>query len=219
MLREIGGDCTPSRLARRWIAPALPSFFALYPQMTLELGGSDRIVDLVREGVDCAVRVGELASSSLVARPLGSLRMINCASPAYRAKMGTPLSPADLPQHQAVNYAAGGGPVAPWLWQDQGELRTYVMQAQVVTHNVETYIACALAGLGLIQVPAFDVQDKLDAATLVPVLQAWPAPSMPMHLMYAHKRQLSRRLQAFSQWLVQTLEPVLTDSTPRREPA
>jgi DNA-binding transcriptional LysR family regulator len=99
----------PSRVARRLIAPALPSFFALYPTMELELGSSDRTIDLVQEGVDCALRVGPLASSSLVARPLGHFALVNCASPAYIARHGMPADPADLRRHWAVNYAAPGG--------------------------------------------------------------------------------------------------------------
>src|SRR5688572_17287090 len=95
----------PSRIARRLIAPALPRFFSLYPAIELELGSTDRAIDLVQEGVDCALRVGPLASSSLVARPLGHFTLINCASRAYLAKHGTPRSPADLTRHLAVNYA------------------------------------------------------------------------------------------------------------------
>ena len=199
----------PSRMARRLIAPALPGFFARHPQVALELGSSDRAVDLVREGIDCALRVGELASSSLVARPLGRLRMINCASPAYLARWGTPRSLQHMARHQAVHYATSGGGVAPWEWQERGHTRTLSTTAQVAVNNAETYIACAVAGLGLIQVPAFDVQEHLTTGTLVEVLARWPAPPMPIQLVYAHRRHLSRRVQAFGNWLSEILGPAL----------
>lgn len=192
----------PSRIARLLIAPALPDFFARFPAVELELGSSDRAVDLVLEGVDCALRVGPLASSSLVARPLGHFTLINCASPAYIARHGTPRTPADLPEHIAVNYASPtSGRAAPWEWQRDGETQTLRMRSQVTANNAETYIACALAGLGLIQIPAYDVRAHLAAGELVEVLPEARAEPLPVHLVYPHRRNLSRRVQAFAGWL------------------
>ena len=198
----------PSRVARRLVAPMLPDFVGRYPGLLLELGSSDRPVDLVHEGIDCALRVGELASGSLVARPLGTLRLINCASPAYLARQGVPQSPADLPAHQGVNYASSTtGRSAPWEWQEDGQARSLQLNGPVAVNNVETYIACALAGLGLIQVPAYDVQEHLAQGELVEVLHAWPAPAMPVHLVYPHRRHRSCRVQVFSAWLAEVLGP------------
>jgi len=191
----------PSRIARRQVAPALPAFFARHPGIELDLGSSDRAIDLVHEGIDCALRVGEMASSSLVARPLGSFRMINCASPAYLALHGAPRQPADLPRHLAVNYASpGSNRAAAWEWVEEARPGTLAMPAQVSVNNAETYIACCLAGLGLIQIPAFDVREHLEAGALVEVLPEWPAPSMPVQIVYPHRRHLSRRLQVFVDW-------------------
>ncbi|QNK67899.1 LysR family transcriptional regulator [Variovorax sp. PAMC26660] len=199
----------PSRIARRLIAPALPSFFERFSGIELELGSSDRAVDLVLEGVDCALRVGPLASSSLVARPLGHFTLINCASPAYLARHGTPRTPADFPQHLAVNYASPtSGRAAPWEWQRDGETHTLRIPSQVTTNNAETYIACALAGLGLIQIPAYDVREHLAAGELVEVMPDARAEPLPVHLVYPHRRNLSRRMQAFAGWL----ETLLADS-------
>ncbi len=202
----------PSRIARRLIAPALPDFFALHPGIELELGSSDRAVDLVHEGVDCALRVGALATSSLVARPLGSFVLINCASPAYLARHGTPDAPQALAAegHEAVHYALpAGSRHALWEWQDGDTSHTLALPGRVATNNVETYIACALAGLGMVQVPAYDVQDHLHNGALVEVLpQARPAP-MPVHLVYPHRRHLSRRVQGFGAWLRDLLAPHL----------
>ncbi|WP_426388876.1 LysR substrate-binding domain-containing protein [Variovorax sp. R-27] len=199
----------PSRIARRLIAPALPGFFERHPAIELELGSSDRAVDLVLEGVDCALRVGPLASSSLVARPLGHFTLINCASPAYLARHGTPRTPADLPQHMAVNYASPtSGRAAPWEWQRDGETASLRMRSQVAANNAETYIACALAGLGLIQIPAYDVREHLAAGELIEVLADARAEPLPVQLVYPHRRNLSRRVQAFAGWL----ETLLSDS-------
>ncbi|RUR69834.1 LysR family transcriptional regulator [Variovorax guangxiensis] len=199
----------PSRIARRLIAPALPDFFALHPAIELELGSSDRAVDLVLEGIDCALRVGPLANSSLVARPLGHFTLINCASPAYLERHGTPRTPADLPEHVAVNYASPtSGRAAPWEWLRDGETSTLRMRSQVAANNAETYIACALAGLGLIQIPAYDVREHLAAGELVEVLPDARAEPLPVQLVYPHRRNLSRRMQAFVGWL----ETVLADA-------
>lgn len=198
----------PSRIVRRQVAPALPDFFARHPGIELDLGSSDRAIDLVHEGIDCALRVGEMASSSLVARPLGVFRMINCASPAYLALHGVPGHPADLPRHFAVNYASpGSSRVAPWEWVAEGRSHTLAMQARVSANNAETYIACCLAGMGLIQIPAFDVREHLEKGELVEVLAEWRASSMPVQIIYPHRRHLSRRVQVFSDWLAEVMGP------------
>ena len=206
----------PSRIARLLIAPALPDFFARFPAVELELGSSDRAVDLVLEGVDCALRVGPLASSSLVARPLGHFTLINCASPAYIARHGTPRTPADLPEHIAVNYASPtSGRAAPWEWLlRDGETQTLRMRSQVTANNAETYIACALAGLGLIQIPAYDVRAHLAAGELVEVLPDARAEPLPVHLVVPHRRNLSRRVQAFAGWLDTLLASSLDAPSP-----
>lgn len=192
----------PSRIARRIVAPRLPGFFALHPGIELELGSSDRVVDLVHEGIDCALRVGELESSSLVARPLGVFRLIHAASPDYLARHGTPGTPADLCHHLAVGYASpGNGRATPWEWLADGRLQSRPMTSQVSANNAENYIACCLAGLGMIQIPEFDVREHLERGELAAVLQDWPPPSMPVQMVYPHRRHLSRRVQAFSDWL------------------
>ncbi len=164
----------------------------------------------MHEGVDCALRVGPLAASSLVARPLGAVELINCASPAYLARHGTPHGPQDLAAHEAVDYVSpSSGRSAPWEWVEGGQTRSAVLRSRVGANNAETYIACALAGLGLIQIPAFDVQQHLRAGELVRLMPDTQAAPMPVHLVYPHRRQLSRRLQAFMLWLEALMSPHL----------
>ncbi|MDM8359786.1 LysR substrate-binding domain-containing protein, partial [Pandoraea communis] len=193
----------PSRIARRLIVPALPTLLRRHPRLRLILRSSDRTVDLVQEGVDCAVRVGTLQDSSLVVRSLGAIALINCASPDYLKEQGTPERPDDLLSgHWMVGYASPTtGQALPWasLGVD-GVERLLDVPSQVVTNNAEGYIACCRAGLGLIQIPRFDVQYLLDAGELVEVMPAYRAAPMPVSLLYPHRRQRSRRLTVFLDW-------------------
>lgn len=202
----------PSRIARRLIAPALPGLLRRHPRLQLVLGSSDRAIDLVQEGVDCAVRVGILHDSSLVVRPLGRIALVNCASRAYLQEHGEPLRPADLPgTYWAVGYASPtSGRELPWEYlADDGSQQLLDVPSRVVVNNAESYIACCLAGLGLIQIPRFDVQHLLDTGELVEVMPAHRAAPMPVSLLYPHRRQRSRRLTVFQDWLEALLRPHL----------
>ncbi len=198
----------PTRLARLWVVTALPGFMRSHPGIALSLSASDQTADLVRDGIDAALRVGELPASSLVAKPMGVLRMVNCASPGYLARMGTPRAVAELDRHVAVNYAVNSGDrSATWTWQDAHTTHTRHVPSSVAVSDVEAYIACGLAGLGLIQIPAFDAQAALARGELIEVLPDWPAPPMPMHLVFPHRRLRHRRVQVFCDWLTQVLAP------------
>lgn len=196
----------PGRIGRLIIAPALPDFLARHPRIDVELGVTDRVVDLVEESTDCVLRVGALSDSGLIARAIGNLPLINVASPAYLEAHGTPQAPVDLAGHLAVNYASPStGRVEDWEWVEHGETRRLAMRGRVTVNHAESYIACCLAGLGLIQIPAYDVKAHLAAGELVEVLPGHRAAPMPVNLLYPHRRHVSRRLRAFADWL----EPLL----------
>lgn len=203
----------PSRIARRVIAPSLPSFLRRYPRLHLGLGSTDRAVDLIHDGVDCAVRVGSLHDSSLVVRPLGRIALINCASPGYLRKRGTPVHVQDLTKkHIAVGYASPTtGQELPWEYVADGVARTLSVASRVTVNNAESYIACCLEGVGLIQVPRFDVQHLIDSGRLVEVMPELRASPMPISVLYPHRRQRSRRLDAFIEWFEQLIRPHLDD--------
>jgi len=213
--RQVTGQLrvdVPSRIARRLIAPALPGLLRRYPRLHLMLGSSDRAIDLVQDGVDCALRVGVLQDSSLVVRPLGQIALINCASPTYLREHGLPERPKDLPSgHWAVGYASpSSGRALPWEYLDAArQTQTLVVPSRVVVNNAESYIAACLAGTGLIQIPRFDVQQLLDRRELVEVMPDHRAASMPVSLLYPHRRQRSRRLLAFVEWISTLLDPHL----------
>ncbi|KJJ97753.1 transcriptional regulator [Pseudomonas sp. 21] len=201
----------PSRIARRLLIPALPEFLRQYPRLQLGLGSTDRLIDPVSEGVDCVIRFGRLASSSLVVKPLGQVLLVNCASPAYLAEHGVPRHLDDLRKgHQAIGYSPStGGQAWPWEYIDEGREQRIELPGRVIVNNVESYIASCCAGLGLIQVPWFDVQHLLDAGALVEVLpEHRPAP-MPVSMLYPNRRQRSRRLAVFLDWFGAQMQPFL----------
>jgi LysR family transcriptional regulator for bpeEF and oprC len=192
----------PSRLARLVVAPALPEFFKLYPDIELELRCTDRSINLIQEGVDCVVRVGQLEDSSLVARPLGQFELVNCASPAYLRQHGMPATPSELARHWAISYLSPtSGRNAPWEYIEDGVLNTVEMRSRMAVNNAETYIACCLAGLGLIQIPAYDVRGHIRAGELQEVMPQARAGAMPVYALYPHRRHLSRRVQVFIDWI------------------
>ena len=202
----------PGRIGRLIIAPALPDFLDRYSQIDIDLGVTDRAVNLVEDGVDCVLRVGPLSDSGLVARPIGELPLINVASPAYLERYGTPQTPADLGGHHAVNYASpSSGRVEDWEWIEDGTLRTLPMRGRVTVNSAEACIACCLVGLGLIQIPAYDVRRHLEAGELVEVMADYRAEPMPMTLLYPYRQHLSRRLQVFADWLEMLLKRQLLE--------
>ncbi|VVO00369.1 HTH-type transcriptional regulator DmlR [Pseudomonas fluorescens] len=201
----------PSRIARRLIAPALPSFLRRYPRLQLALGSSDRAIDLVHEGVDCAVRIGALHDSSLIARLLGHIALINCASPSYLREYGVPVKPDDLTQgHWSVGYASPStGRELPWDYFVSGNERQVAVPSRVIVNNAESYIACCVSGAGLIQIPRFDVQHLLDRGELVEVMPEFRAAPMQVSLVYPNRRQRSRRLAVFQEWFRALMQPHL----------
>lgn len=196
----------PGRIGRCIVAPALPDFFARFPQVELDLGMSDRAVNLIEEGCDAVLRVGQLDDSSLVGRTLGVLDFVNVAAPSYLRLHGTPQVPADLQQHRAVNYASPTtARVEPWEWHDGAQLHTLSMRGWVRVNSAEASIACCVAGLGLLQIPRYDVQAELQSGALVEVMPQHVAQPLPVTLLQPHRQHRAQRVQVFLDWL----EPVL----------
>ena len=197
----------PVEVARNLVIPRLPAFVQQYPGIEIELSSSDRLVDVVREGFDCVVRVGTLKDSGLIARPLGRLSMVNCASPAYLERFGYPETLEDLSSHAVVHYAVhlGTRPQGFEFYQDN--TTRWIKTGGILTVNsTETYHAACLAGLGIIQVPRTGVRDDLRQGTLVEILPQYRAEPMPVSLIYPHRRNLSRRVHLFMEWLTSVMK-------------
>lgn len=196
----------PSRLARLQVIPALPRFLREHPGLELELGTTDRAVDLIREGYDCVVRVGWLSDSGLVARRVGEVPLINCASPDYLKRHGRPRRLEDLEKHYLVHYVSTlGQRPEGFEYEEDGAWKERPMRGLITVNNAEASVAAAVAGLGLIQTPALGLEAELGERRLVEVLPEHPARSMPMAILYPHRRHLSRRVRVFMDWLEQLL--------------
>lgn len=197
----------PVAVARNLVIPKLPSFLQQYPGIELELSSSDRLVDVIREGFDCVVRVGTLKDSGLIARTLGKLSMINCASPDYLARFGYPENLDDLASHAVIHYAVNLGTRPQGFEFFNGDSTVWVKTGGILTVNsTETYHAACLAGLGIIQVPRVGVREALRAKKMVEILPRYRAEPMPVSLIYPHRRNLSRRVHLFMEWLTGTMK-------------
>ena len=198
----------PSRIASQMIAPALPSLMAKYPALELHVSSNDRRIDLVKESIDCAIRIGHPHNESLVCKPLGKLELVNCASPGYLAEHGTPQHPDALIAHWAIGYAPQvDTQPAGWNYVDpSGAARTVSMRYRVVVNSVESYLACCKSGMGLIQIPRFDAQHLLESGELVEVMTDWPAEPLPIAALYLHRSQRSPRMAAFIDWFEDLLK-------------
>jgi len=198
-------------LACNYLIPLLPDFLQQYPGIELELSSSDRRVDVIREGFDCVVRVGVLEDSGLIARQIGHLPLINCASPDYLARFGTPDTLEALSQHAMVHYSQHLGGLPDGFEYDDGKTTRLIKTGGAVTVNsTETYRAACIAGLGIIQVPRAGVLQALKEKKLVEILPQFTARPMPVALLYPHRRNLARRVRVFIEWLSQTLTHYVT---------
>ncbi|OJA31622.1 transcriptional regulator, partial [Burkholderia ubonensis] len=194
----------PERFALDKVIPAIPSFHVRYPDLRIVMSTTDRFVDLIADGIDCAVRVGALSDTSLVARRIGELAQVNCASPAYLARHGTPRSPDDLPEHVAVGYfSSRTGRELDWEYADMdtGEMHAVKMRSIVSVNSSQAYLACCVAGLGLIQAPRDGLDAPLADGTLVEVLPEWNAAPLPVSVVFPHGRHLAPRVRIFVDWL------------------
>jgi DNA-binding transcriptional LysR family regulator len=195
----------PSPLARLLLIPALPDFHERYPDIQIDMGVSDRMVDLIDENVDCVVRGGELSDQSLMARHVGDLPMGIFAAPAYLQRAGMPLHPHDLEngQQRIVGY----------LWARIGKPLSYVMNKDDETVQVHgrpvltvddgnAYLAAGIAGMGILRLPRYMAVDAVARGELVELFGDWTMESMPLYLAFPPNRHVSAKLRVFIDWIV-----------------
>lgn len=194
----------PVTFGRRVLVPALPEFFARYPEIRLEVGCSDRPVDLIEEGVDCVVRGGIQPDSTLVARRVGSVEFLTCATPEYLARHGMPRHPHDLTRHRCVSYfSAKTGRIMEWDFNKDGERIELALEGSVALNDGEAYLEAGLAGLGIMQAATVMVKDLLARGKLKRVLADWQTDPLPIWIMYPQNRHLSAKVRVFVEWVAE----------------
>ncbi|WP_243042098.1 LysR family transcriptional regulator [Dyella sedimenti] len=196
-----------SSLARHTLIPALPAFFARYPQIELDIGTSDRFIDLVQEGVDCVLRAGDLADSTMVGRRLASMSQATVASADYVRRHGLPQSLAELQHgHVAVNWASPTTRrLSPLEFMAGRRMREVMLPSRVTVSGTEAYLASCEAGLGIAQFPRYRIGEALADGRLVELLPAMPPPVLPVSVLYPSQRQLPLRLRVFIDWVAELL--------------
>jgi DNA-binding transcriptional LysR family regulator len=190
-------------LARHFVLPALPGFLAEYPGIELYMSEGDRLVDLVREGIDCVLRVGEPADSEMIARRVAMLDEVTAAAPSYLERQGVPENLDVLAGHRMVGFrSSASGGLLPLEFVVDGAVRNVTLPATVAVNGAETLVAAARMGLGLIQAPLYHLEADIARGTLVEVLASWRPTPTPVSLLYPHNRHLSPRVRVFVDWLV-----------------
>jgi len=191
---------------RRMLMPALPEFLERYPGIRIEVGCTDRPVDLLEEGVDCVVRAGEPVDSSLVARRIGLLDFCCCAAPSYLSRHGVPEHPRDLARHRVVNFfSPRTGKIMAWDFTRTGERVELMLEGPVATNDSEAYLAAGLAGLGIVQLTRGMLNEPLAEGRFVHVLAEWTIDPLPIYAMYPRNRHLSAKVRVFVDWVAELM--------------
>ncbi|MBC2885226.1 LysR family transcriptional regulator [Ochrobactrum sp. CM-21-5] len=196
-----------SAIANLVVIPALPEFHKRYPEIRIDLGVSDRPVDYVAENVDCAIRIGTLTDQSLIARRIGNMNFVTCASPDYLARCSAPAHPTDFEKDNFVvgYFRPPSGELMPMQWKRGDEEVEITGRYIVASNEATTYLAAARAGLGVALAPQFMVREDLRSGALQPVLEEWQVDPKPIFLVYPPNRHLSNRLRVFADWLVKVI--------------
>jgi LysR family transcriptional regulator, regulator for bpeEF and oprC len=194
----------PTLMARLVIVPALPDFFARYPDIELELGCSERRADLIGEGIDCAVWSGDLEDSTLIARRVGQLYFGTCASPSYLAAHGVPHHPDGLTSHRCINhFSPRTGRIFDWVFAKDGVRIQASLRGHIALDDENSYVAAAEAGLGIAQIPAFVLKEALERGSLDLLLGDWFPEPAPLNVVYPENRHLSTKTRVFVDWVAE----------------
>jgi LysR family transcriptional regulator, regulator for bpeEF and oprC len=211
----------PGALAKRVILPELPEFLAHYPDLQLELRLGLRVINLVEEGVDCVLRVGQPSDSSLVARRIGTVEFMCCASPEYLLERGIPSAPEDLSAHQCVNFLFNStGQVADWQFFQDGRKTQLRFDAALALNDQDACVAAALLGVGVVKIASYAAAPHLQSRQLRQILPEWTGELFPVFVMYPQSRHVSAKVRVFIDWVSGLFEKnPLLQSTGRSSPA
>ncbi|PHV23495.1 LysR family transcriptional regulator [Janthinobacterium sp. BJB446] len=198
----------PSPLAALLLVPALPGFHARYPDIVLDMGASDRMVDVIGENVDCVIRGGDITDQSLMARKLADLPLGVYAAPAYLQRVGTPLHPLDLQDsaHRIVRFRwASSGNGFPYVMHREGQSVKIHGQYVLSIDDGNAYLAAGVAGLGVLWLPDYMARPHVARGELLPLFPAWTVDAMPLYLAYPPNRHVSKKLRVFIDWVVELM--------------
>ncbi|NCF04648.1 LysR family transcriptional regulator [Kosakonia sp. H7A] len=198
---DVGGSTASDVLI-----PALPEFMARYPDIRIDLGVSDRPVDLISDNVDCVIRGGPLDNSSLIARQIGAATLLTCATPAYLKAFGTPAYPDELKNgHRLVSYLSPQtGRAFPLRFERDGEKCEIKVDHRIGVNESNAHLAAGLAGLGIIQTFSYALESALKSGALVEILRPWRPAPYPFHVVYPQNRHVTHRLRVFIDWLLES---------------
>lgn len=189
-------------MASDLLIPALPDFFARYPDIRLDLGCSDRPVDLIEEGVDCAIRGGELPDSTLIARRIGVVHFVTAATPAYFEQHGKPQHPRELAEHRCINYfSSKTGKTMDWDFVRGGETLFIPVAACLAVNDSTAYVSAGLQGLGIVQMGSYQVEALIATGRMELALEDWESTPLPMNVVYPQNRHLSAKVRVFVEWI------------------
>jgi len=184
------------------VTPAIASFLARHPQVRFDVSLSDRIVDIIEEGFDLAIRIGGTGAHNLVARKLGETRLLACAAPDYIARHGAPAEPEELARHNCLTYEYALRDT--WRFRDAaGHERTVRVAGSLNSNNSDLNVAAAVEGVGIALEPDFIVGPELKNGTLVPILETFEAPALPIYAVYPSRRFLAAKVRAFVDFLAE----------------
>ena len=198
----------PSPLARMILMPALPAFHARYPEIQIDMGVSDRIVDLIGEKVDCVVRGGELTDQSLMARRVGDLQLGVYAAPSYLQRLGTPAHPRELEdsQHRIVGFLwARTGKALPYAMHRAGESIHIQGRYVLAVDDGNAYLAAGLAGMGVLWLPDYMSAPHVAQGELLPLFEDWRLDPMPLYVAFPPNRHISIKLRVFIEWVAELM--------------
>lgn len=194
----------PVLFGARYVTPIVTEYLQRYPEVQAQCLFLDRVVNMMDEGIDVALRIGELPDSSMQALRVGRVRRMICAAPAYLQQHGTPQSPDELVTHSIIS-ASALTPNPEWRFIDQGATRTVKLQPRLTTTSNDSAVAAAVAGFGLTRLLSYQVADALRDGKLQPVLIDFEPAALPVHLLHREGRHASRKARAFIDLAVERL--------------
>jgi LysR family transcriptional regulator for bpeEF and oprC len=198
----------PTSMGSLLVFRGMQEFLDRYPQIKLELGCSDRLVNMVSEGVDCVIRVGEVLDPNVVARRIGSMRFVTCATPGYVARHGAPEHPEQLMDHRWVGYFMPGPPGRIPLtdFAKDSQRIELPLQSMISVNDSNVYDDAVRAGLGIGQLPSYAFACAAQSGDLVELLSDWTSDALPVHVLYPSNRHLSTKVHAFVEWVAEFFE-------------